>query len=621
MKDSDNPVQMSRMQKVALFIIILVAAVLRLFEFSDFSLSNDELSALARLDFDSFYALLMEGIRIDGHPPAAQVILWLTTNLFGNGVFAVRIPFVIAGILSVFFVFRLGKEWISSSAGLLIAALFATLAFPILYSRLARPYALGMLFVSMASFFWIRIIKHNEKPSDYIWLAVSLVLCGFSHYFAALVGVILSVTGIFLVGKSRIVRYVLVLLGGFVLFSPYIPIFLYQLNLGGVGQWLSPPDNAWIWNHLDYAFNNSLLVLNVALAIGILGFALHNPKKNFVDHFLPLLLFLLPFLIGFFYSRWVNPVLQNSTLLFSFPFLLIFLFSGWKDSRKPIAIACATVLTLTTLFSTAVQNKFFQTNHFGVFKELAIHLTDWNSNLENDAVLIGDYNSPFYIQYYLDRIDSTRLDLYRTSDEEGLKNLKQLISASTKSSAIYSWSTISQLPEIQEIIKDQFYSETKRETYFNSQAVMFARSPRPEPSASFNFKKESVWNLNPANVLKDSISGFKIIVDRKSPYGPTFEKSMDELLTNGVGEIVTRIEFNGLQPSTSVQIVCEQVNEEGGYAWESDKLGLQVITSGSDWAVSNYRLKENDNPGKLKIYPWSPNGEDFSISKMEIWFR
>ena len=138
---------LAKREKILLAIILLIGAILRIHNYWDFSLSNDELSALARLHYTSFSELLHEGIKIDGHPAAAQVVLWYFTKWFGNGVAVVRLPFVLAGILSVYFMFRLAQEWLSTSAGLLTAAVFASLEFTLIYSRIARPYALGMLFV------------------------------------------------------------------------------------------------------------------------------------------------------------------------------------------------------------------------------------------------------------------------------------------------------------------------------------------------------------------------------------------------------------------------------------------------------------------------------------------
>ncbi|MCB9191448.1 MAG: glycosyltransferase family 39 protein [Flavobacteriales bacterium] len=602
-------------------LILLVAAALRIYGFADFSLSNDELSALARLNFDSFYDLIMEGVRIDGHPPAAQVILWYMTRIFGDSVFVVRLPFVLAGILAVYFVFRMSRQWLNTSAALIISALFSTLSFPILYSRLARPYALGMLFVAMAGFFWIRIVRNREKPTDFIWLAISLALCGFSHYFAALNGAILAIAGLFLVRRSSLKHYVFALMGGFVLFLPYFSIFLYQLNAGGVGQWLGPPENDWLWKHIDYAFNNSLLVLVAVLIVSIGGFAIHKTKKTFVGHGLPFVLFLLPFLIGFFYSKWVNPVLQNSTLLFSFPFLLVFLLSGWDVINKRLIYTASALLVAIAGYSTVIQNRFYDTDHFGVFKELAEHIVDWNDRVEHDALLIGDFNAPFYIHFYLDELDTVELDLYRTTDEDGLKNLKELIKDSDHDYCFYAWSTVNQAPEVEEMIREKYWQEIERAPYFNSEFVVFKRFERPEAYAEFEFEKNDSWNLNPDKIRLDSIQGDRILIDGESPYGPTYQMGLDEKLVNSETELITRIEFEGVGPETEVQLVYEQVNEEGGYVWESDPVSRQLISDSLDWAIFHYQLKPNENPGDLKMYLWSPKGEEFYLREMKIWIR
>jgi len=68
---------MGKTEKVILAFILFLGAFLRIYNYWDFSLSNDELSALARLDFTSFSDLIQNGVRIDGHPAAAQALLVL----------------------------------------------------------------------------------------------------------------------------------------------------------------------------------------------------------------------------------------------------------------------------------------------------------------------------------------------------------------------------------------------------------------------------------------------------------------------------------------------------------------------------------------------------------------
>ena len=611
---------MGKTEKVILSFILLVGGVLRIYNYWDFSLSNDELSALARLNFDSFSDLIMNGVRIDGHPPAAQVILWYMTNWFGNSVGVVRFPFVLAGVASIYFMFRLGKEWISTSTGLLSAATFATLIFPILYSRIARPYALGMLFALMAATFWIRVVNNKYRTSDLIWLALSFALCAYAHYFAALVAAILAVIGLVLLRDKALRRYCLALVGAFILFLPYIPIFLHQLGLGGVGQWLGPPSNNWLLEHFNYVFNESWLVQIAILIVGISGYVLFKSVKTFNRTALPFTLFLLPFLIGFFYSRNVNPVLQNSTLLFSFPFLLIFLYSGWDDGKEKLTRATGAVLSGVILFSTSIEKQFYQTNHFGVFKELAGHVSSWKNEFGDNVMCVGDFNHPFYIDYYLR--DSTILETYRTTDETGLIELKSMVDSSNTDFISYSWSTLNQVGEIEAMILEKYAVVVERWPYFNSEAVLFKKGVSESQKETFNFEKNETWNFNPEAILTDSSGNRRVLINAANPYGPTYSADISGLITSGVEDVYISIECADFPAGSELQMVYEQANENGGYSWESDSFIAQIKPEGPTWGAFHYKIKkENPEPGTLKVYAWLPNEDNVLIGRMEVRFR
>src|SRR5688572_14049097 len=68
-------------QQLALCFILLVAAILRFYHYSDWSLSNDELSALNRLRYDSFTEVMKHGVMLnDMHPPGIQAFLYILTG-------------------------------------------------------------------------------------------------------------------------------------------------------------------------------------------------------------------------------------------------------------------------------------------------------------------------------------------------------------------------------------------------------------------------------------------------------------------------------------------------------------------------------------------------------------
>ena len=87
-------------EKIALGLIIFVAAILRFYNLGDMSLSNDELSALSRLRYSSFAEMISKGVYIDFHPAGLQIFLFYWVKIFGDGVFMLRLPFVFCSLVS-----------------------------------------------------------------------------------------------------------------------------------------------------------------------------------------------------------------------------------------------------------------------------------------------------------------------------------------------------------------------------------------------------------------------------------------------------------------------------------------------------------------------------------------
>lgn len=130
-----------------LILILCVGFAMRFYHFSEWSLTNDELSALSRLQFDNLSSVIEKGVRLDDmHPMGVQVFLWYWTKFFGITPFAVRLPFVILGCLSLGLFYLIAKDWVGTNRALIALSIFACSQFPILYSQLARPYAPGLFF-------------------------------------------------------------------------------------------------------------------------------------------------------------------------------------------------------------------------------------------------------------------------------------------------------------------------------------------------------------------------------------------------------------------------------------------------------------------------------------------
>ena len=136
-----------------------LAAGLRFIDLFSLPLTNDETSALMRLNANSVSELLGTVVWNDGHPMLVQVFLWYWTKWFGTAVWVVKLPFLLCGLGSVVLMIQIGKRLGAAWAGLLAAAMLATLQFPLMYSEIARPYAPGLLLSLWAFFVWLRWLE------------------------------------------------------------------------------------------------------------------------------------------------------------------------------------------------------------------------------------------------------------------------------------------------------------------------------------------------------------------------------------------------------------------------------------------------------------------------------
>ena len=193
--NSRNPLVKSPQQwfVYGVLAVVIVAIVLRFGWLFSLPLTNDETSALMRLQVSGLDALLNEVVWNDGHPMLVQVFLWYWTHWFGTAVWVVKLPFLLCGLGSVMLMVHIGMRLNRPWAGLMAAAMLATLQFPVMYSEIARPYAPGLMLSLWAFYVWLRWVAlcwgDSPRLQDLFKPMVLLALAGYlgasNHYFNA----------------------------------------------------------------------------------------------------------------------------------------------------------------------------------------------------------------------------------------------------------------------------------------------------------------------------------------------------------------------------------------------------------------------------------------------------
>lgn len=635
---------------ITLLLIMALATIMRFYGFDSWSLTNDELSAISRLQYGSFSELITHGVRPDFHPAGVQVFLYYWTSLFGNDLWAVRLPFVLCGIASVYYLYMLTKKWFSVPAAQFAAVSLACLTYPILYSQLARPYSPGLLFSLMLAWHWGNILFDDRvRRKDAIGYCIATVLCMYTHYFAFIFAMMAGVTGLFFLKKQNFKQYLIAASVAVLLFLPHIGITVEQFSRGGVGSWLGKPGPDFWSSYLAYAFNESSLVLYAVLALFITSFAINYKAGRFRrGRIISAAWFLIPLLFGYYYSVYRNPILQYSVLLFSFPFLLTFTFSFFSGKGNALTTFSLGAFALLLMYTGVSDQRFYAQKPFGVFKDLYTQKLKWDKKYGKENIqTLYNVISPDYLEYFFKHRDS--LDhgkrTYIRGDEPGvLGKVSDLVDASRtygdiedeedqyKEYFVYGWSNIASPPEIYELIKADFPKVVEDHVYFNSRITLFSRDHSYEPrkfllytSTDLGLPKRKGWNYDTAKVDQSNseyYSTYQLRMDQGDEYSGGFEGALSDL-TNDTLRYLNVSASIGELPRSNIHLVLEfhRQGNDSLYDWHSAQSSLsRVRDDGNAYTVFlTQRVPDSYHKGdKIKVYVWNPEKKPLRISYIRI---
>lgn len=594
--------------------ILVVALALRLTGLG-FSYSNDELSALVRVRFDSFSELVDKGFYVDGHPGGIQVFLYYWVKLFGMGEWAVRLPFAVGGMLAVYFAIRVFTRWFGQTAGLLTGAFLAFLEFPLLYSQIARPYGAGLLFSMMMVWYWTRLLA-DEKPKTGVAIAYTLsaAACMYTHYFSFLFALIVGITGLFYLNRKILPYYIGAGLAAALLFTPHIYITLNHLSIGGVGLWLAKPENGWLLTHIWYIFNESVWIVVIAGSIFLSSiFFARKGLRLTRFHFFSFLFFLVPFLTGFFYSRMVNPVLQHSVLIFSFPFLiaLLFSFADKLPSRRAWFVILL-ILSAGTI-QTISGNRYYSKQHFGEFRGIAKAIGQWNHQFgEQNITRATSVNNPWYLDFYFDQTEGGRTTFSQVDNRGGLQldSLARILDTCTTPYFIYAWTK--QVPfEINDMVLARFPCVAGHIDFGGlSEVTLYSKNP-------LNCINEKPDTLNKV-VLTPEI--FRIDSLEFSPgyYGPTPALLNDSLNEQGANLVASIEVFSDTVENGAILVVSFEDENGETIQWQGARADLFCRPGFWSKVRLTVPMKYELLRSNTKVYFWNPKKNRLRIKNLVI---
>lgn len=393
---------MQKKERIIFFILLGIAFFLRFFNLSNIPFTNDELSALNRLNFPSFSIMLQEAVYTDGHPAGVQVFLWFYSKVFGFDQVYIKFPYILMGFLSLPLYFFAAKNLTNTKTALFTLAFLATLQYPIFYSQTIRPYSSGQLFTAMSVYFWSLHIQKNHTNSiiQTILFSCSIFLSFSNHYFNAFVVCLLFPAGLIIGTSKSKIQYSLPWLFAALAYIPQISIFFHQLKVGSPG-WLPVPTLDSLFHHFYYTFqfNHTItVVLGLMIVTNLIFY--RKPISLKKQSGLWLGLFLTPILTAYFYSICRAPIFQDSIFIFSFFFLFLF----WGDilllpNFKPyIFTTILAIIAIGNAYSLIFQREHYSQYYHHGYRQLVKDVNLFNTNNQTPTHVFGF--EPFFFKYY-----------------------------------------------------------------------------------------------------------------------------------------------------------------------------------------------------------------------------
>ena len=227
------------LQAAGVVAVVVAGVVLRFWTRSDLWLDEAltvNISQLAPHDIPGALAR-------DGAPPLYYFLLHFWMKLFGSGDVAVRALSGVFGVASLPLVWLAGRRAGGARTAWAALLLLASSPFAVRYATEARMYSLVMLLVLAG---YLALARALEEPSPLRLASVAAIsgLLVLTHYWAlyllAVVGALLAGAWLFTSAGRAARRCFVALAAGALLFVPWLPTFVFQLQHTGT-PWVTRP--------------------------------------------------------------------------------------------------------------------------------------------------------------------------------------------------------------------------------------------------------------------------------------------------------------------------------------------------------------------------------------------
>lgn len=385
-----------------LILILTIATALRFYHLNFQSPWLDEIYTLNVSNPNNTFLQLFESVKTNGGFPYLYfIIVKIMLSVFGYSILVARIFSAFFGVLSVYAIYRFGKELMNKEVGFLSALLFTFNEYSIYVSQDARPYTFYFFGVILSFYGLVKFIKVPSLKNAIIYGLLSGLLLntnffGFVNMFSQ---AIILFFYIIIYPKDNKIEFVKrSLISGIIALILFLPnIILFSNLFGFKSNWIPAPTNESFAFLFKEFLGNSEMTLFLFSPIFIYYlFSLFKEKETFnfkeiisnkvIFSFTIILPWIFIFIIVLFLKSYTDTSVMVSRYFTSIlpVFFLIISVGFYQIKNKLVRYSIFICLISLMWINTDIVKKYYDVPSKTQFRETANFVID--NNKKNETV-------------------------------------------------------------------------------------------------------------------------------------------------------------------------------------------------------------------------------------------
>lgn len=605
----------------AFLMVFVFSIAIRCYQFTSVQFTYDEYSTLNRTGYNSFSELIDQGVKTDTHPALHQVFVHYWIQLFGSEPWIIKLPFLIAGILSILLVYLIATRWFGKTTGVLTAAFLSSTQIMVYYSEIARPYSTGLFLVLLLILKWDDFLFKKKSWTTDVSLVPLFVLTAMNHHFTMLMAGMIWLTTFLFFKKELTLRFTTITIASILLYLPHLTIFLGQLQMGGASTTTGLPDIDFLLHHFSFLFNYSI-VFFIVFVLTFLALLLHreNIQGKNKWRYIVFLWWLVPMAIGYIYSYLRSPVLLDRVLIFSLPFLFMVIFSFGELKNKFLLFRLSLVLIISGIYSLVLVREHFNiVTHTG-YEDVFTHTYHNYNTYPNTKCYISAINHVEKRTKELCKI--TSFQSYEIIGENTtLRSFKEKIYSIEEDHVSFAWTTQYFVPalEMLSIIRERFPFLIESHGYPEAEYYLFSKHPFSD--IDLDKTAETTFQFAEANIAKNDFDREDHYSYNGQEFGIGLELKNPEQYIDKGDILCFSAELTHFKNPSTVHLTFSASKGDSVVFWRSRE-GYQFIAANDSTGYIHNSIRISDlkkfgNNLHISAGIWNPKFEAFEVSNFE----